>query len=56
MFPLLYLASSRKIMGKWTNGWMLTVFGWGSALLITGMDLYSLPESLNEAWRIIIGS
>jgi manganese transport protein len=54
IFPLLYLASSRKIMGKWTNGWFLIIFGWGSALLITGLDLYSLPESLKEAWRIII--
>jgi manganese transport protein len=56
MFPLLYLASSRKIMGKWTNGWFLTILGWGSALLITSMALYSLPESLKEAWRIIVGS
>jgi hypothetical protein len=24
-------------------------------LLITAMDLYSLPESLKEAWRIITG-
>jgi manganese transport protein len=56
MFPLLYLASSRKIMGKWTNGWFLTILGWGSTLLITSMALYSLPESLKEAWRIIVGS
>jgi len=55
MFPLLQFTSSRTVMGRWTNGWFLTVFGWGSALLITAMDLYSLPESLKEAWRIIIG-
>ncbi len=55
MFPLLYFASSRKIMGKWTSGWFLIILGWGSALLITVMDLYSLPESLKEAWRVIIG-
>lgn len=55
MFPLLYFASSRKIMGKWTSGWFLIIFGWGSALLITAMALYSLPESLNEAWRVIVG-
>ncbi len=55
MFPLLYFASSRKIMGKWTNGWFLTILGWGSALLITAMAIYSLPESLSEAWRVIIG-
>jgi manganese transport protein len=55
MFPLLYFASSSKIMGKWTNGWFLTILGWGSALLITAMAIYSLPESLSEAWRVIIG-
>ena len=42
-------------MGQWANGWFLNVFGWGSALLITAMDIYSLPESLKEAWRVILG-
>ncbi|HZL42664.1 MAG TPA: Nramp family divalent metal transporter [Verrucomicrobiae bacterium] len=56
MFPLLHLTSSRKIMGRWANGWSLMILGWGSALLITVMDLYSLPESLREAWRIIVGN
>jgi manganese transport protein len=55
MFPLLHFTSSRQIMGRWTNGWFLMIFGWGSALLITAMDLYSLPESLKEAWRIVVG-
>jgi manganese transport protein len=55
MFPLLYFTSSRKTMGAWTNGWFLTILGWGSALLITAMAIYSLPESLSEAWRVIVG-
>jgi manganese transport protein len=55
MFPLLHFTSSRRKMGRWVNGWFLLILGWGSALLITAMDLYSLPESLKEAWRIIIG-
>jgi manganese transport protein len=55
MFPLLYFTSSRMIMGKWTNGWFLTILGWGSALTITAMAIYSLPESLSAAWRVIIG-
>jgi manganese transport protein len=55
MFPLLQFTSSRARMGKWANGWFLKILGWGSALLITAMDLYSLPESLKEAWRIIAG-
>jgi manganese transport protein len=55
MFPLLHFTSSRKIMGKWANGWFLMVLGWGSAILITIMDIYSLPESLKAAWHIIAG-
>jgi manganese transport protein len=55
MFPLLHFTSSRKIMGRWANGWVLMVLGWGSAILITVMDIYSLPESLKEAWHIIAG-
>ncbi len=55
MFPLLHFTSSRKLMGRWANGWFLLVLGWGSAILITAMDIYSLPESLKEAWRIIAG-
>jgi manganese transport protein len=55
MIPLLYFTSSRKIMGKWANGWFLMIAGWGSVLFITAMDIYSMPESLREAWRIIVG-
>jgi manganese transport protein len=55
MFPLLQFTSSRKVMGRWRNGWFLLILGWGSAILITAMDIYSLPESLKEAWRIITG-
>ncbi len=55
MFPLLQFTSSRRKMGQWRNGWFLLFFGWGSVLLITAMDLYSLPEALKEAWRIISG-
>jgi manganese transport protein len=53
MFPLLHFTSSRRRMGRWANGWFLLILGWGSVLLITAMDLYSLPASLKEAWRII---
>jgi len=30
--------------------------GWTSAILITTMDLYGLPELLKETWRIVTGS
>jgi manganese transport protein len=55
MFPLLHFTSSRKRMGKWKNGWFLLLTGWGSALLITAMDLYGLPDALKGAWAVIIG-
>jgi manganese transport protein len=55
MFPLLQFTSSRKRMGKWRNGWFLLITGWGSAILITAMDIYSLPEALKQAWAVIVG-
>jgi manganese transport protein len=55
MFPLLHFTSSRKRMGKWKNGWLLLTCGWISALLITAMDLYGLPDSLHSAWEVIRG-
>ena len=55
MVPLLHLTSSRRVMGQWANGWFLLILGWGSVALITAMDLYSLPDSMRDAWRIIAG-
>ncbi len=55
MFPLLHFTSMRKYMGPWKSGWILLAFGWTSAILITAMDIYGLPESLQEAWQIMIG-
>jgi manganese transport protein len=55
MFPLLWFASSRKRMGSWKIGWFLLVAGWGSAVLITAMDLYGLPDSMVQAWKVIAG-
>ena len=55
MFPLLHFTSSRKRMGTWKNGWFLLIAGWTSAILITAMDLYGLPDSLKAAWQVITG-
>ncbi len=55
MFPLLHFTSSRKRMGAWKIGWFLAIAGWGSALLITAMDLYGLPDSIRDAWKVITG-
>jgi manganese transport protein len=56
MFPLLHFTSSRKRMGAWKNGWFLLLAGWASAILITAMDIYGLPESLKAAWQVILGN
>ena len=55
MFPLLQFTSSRRRMGVWRNGWLLMVAGWATAIIITAMDLYGLPDALREAWAIIAG-
>ena len=55
MFPLLHFTSSRRRMGRWRNGWLLMIAGWGSAILITAMDIYGTPDSLRAAWSVIVG-
>jgi len=55
MFPLLLFTGSRERMGAWRNGWFLTIAGWTSAILITAMDIYGLPESVRTAWHIVVG-
>jgi manganese transport protein len=55
MLPLLHFTSSRKRVGSWKNGWFLMVVGWGSAMLITAMDLYGLPDSFKVAWHVVFG-
>ena len=55
MFPLLHFTSSRKRMEKWKNGWFLLIAGWSSAILITALDIYGVPDSLKAAWQVITG-
>lgn len=55
MFPLLHFTSSRRRMGRWKNGWLLLLAGWTSAILITAMDIYGLPDSIRQAWQVISG-
>jgi manganese transport protein len=55
MFPLLQFTSSGRRMGRWKNGWFLLISGWTSAIVITAMDIYGLPDSLTAAWRVITG-
>ena len=55
MFPLLHLTSSRRRMGRWRSGWFLLAAGWTSAVLITAMDVWGLPDSLRQAWAVVRG-
>ena len=55
MFPLMHFASSRRRMGMWRLGWVLLIAGWGSAILITAMDVWGLPDALKDAWQVIVG-
>ncbi|HUO34725.1 MAG TPA: Nramp family divalent metal transporter [Candidatus Acidoferrum sp.] len=55
MFPLLHFTSSTRRMGEWKNGRFLLLAGWASAILITVMDIYGLPDSLRAAWQVIVG-
>jgi len=42
-------------MGAWKNGRFLLIAGWASAILITAIDIYGLPDSLKAAWQVVIG-
>jgi manganese transport protein len=55
LFPLLHFTSSRNRMGAWRSGVFLLIGGWGSAILITALDIWGLPDSLRTAWHVIIG-
>lgn len=55
MLPMLQFTSSKRHMGRWKLGLGLLVAGWGSALLITALDIYGLPEALKTAWSIVVG-
>ncbi|HEX3147886.1 MAG TPA: Nramp family divalent metal transporter [Gemmataceae bacterium] len=55
MFPLLHFTSSRKRMGQFRNGWFLLAIGWTSAILITALDIYAMPDALADAWKVIVG-
>ncbi len=55
MLPLLHFTSSRKIMGRFRSGWFLLIIGWTSAVLITALDFYGLPDTIERAWAVISG-
>jgi manganese transport protein len=52
MFPLLCFTGSRKLMGSYRNGRILTIAGWASCLLITALDIYGLPGAIHGAMAV----
>jgi manganese transport protein len=56
MFPLLHFTSSRRRMGAWKSGLFLLIAGWASAIVITALDIWGIPDSLRTAWHVISGS
>jgi manganese transport protein len=55
MFPLLHFNNSKRLMGGYRCGWLLLAAGWFSAIIITVLVIYGLPEAIGDAWRIIVG-
>jgi manganese transport protein len=55
MFPLLHFTSSRQRMGRLRAGPVLLTIGWVSAILITALIVYSMPETVRKAWEVITG-
>ncbi len=55
MLPLLHFTSSTKRMGRWRNGWFLLIAGWGTAILITVMDVKAIPDGLHQIWALMKG-
>ena len=55
MFPLLHFTSSGAKMGAWKSGMFLLTAGWSSAILITALDIWGLPDSIRSAWHVILG-
>jgi deoxycytidine triphosphate deaminase len=53
LLPLLLFTSSPRRMGPGVNASVFADPGLGHVVLITAMNLHSLPESLKKAWRII---
>ena len=55
MFPLLHFTSSQAKMGAWKSGIFLMIAGWSSAILITALDIWGLPDSIKSAWHVLAG-
>ena len=46
MIPLMQFTSSRRRMGTFANGWFLLITGWGTCLLITGLDVWLIGNTI----------
>ena len=55
MIPLLLFVGSPKRMGENRLKGFLFAAGWGSCLIITGLDLYGLPGAIKDAAQVFLG-
>jgi manganese transport protein len=55
MLPLLQFTSSRQRMGSWKISGFLLIAGWASAIVITAMDVYGLPDAVRSSIHVILG-
>ena len=55
VFPLLVFTSRRRHMGELKLGPGLLAAGWTSAVLITALDLYGLPDAFRDAAKVVTG-
>ena len=55
MIPLLLFAGSARYMGQHRLKGFLFAAGWSSCLVITGLDLYGLPDAMRDAAAIFLG-
>jgi manganese transport protein len=55
MFPLLHFTSSRAKMGRFANGWWLKIASWTSAITITFLAIYALPDLFKKAMETLRG-
>ena len=56
MFPLMHFTSSENTWATIASAGFCCLTGWGSCLLITVLDIYTLPGSLQQAWAVIARS
>ncbi|KAG2450474.1 hypothetical protein HYH02_004975 [Chlamydomonas schloesseri] len=48
VFPLVHFTSSRKYLGKYANGWLVSVTAWALFVLITALNINLVVQSVRD--------